>query len=63
MTEELSKQVIPVDWKDIGTTAVVTLVTAFIGCTLAVVIAQMYIIPAMNTKKDKAAKEKEAAKK
>lgn len=67
MTEEVSEQVKKklsnVDWKDIGTTFCVTLVTAVIGCTLAVVIAQTLIIPAINKSKDKSAKEKEAAKK
>lgn len=55
MTNEVSK----IDWKEIGITAGVTLVTAIIGCTIAVVVAQTLIIPAMNKSKEKKAADKE----
>jgi|GEM_PF-6099833 hypothetical protein len=53
-----------IDWKEVSITAVVTLVTATIGCTVAVVVAQTLIIPAINKAKEKraAAKEKDAKK-
>lgn len=59
----MTNDVSTVDWKEVGITAGVTLVTAFVGCTLAVVIAQTLIVPAINKSKEKkaAAKEKEAA--
>jgi cbb3-type cytochrome oxidase subunit 1 len=61
---EVSK-ISKIDWKEIGITAGVTLVTAIVGCTIAVVIAQTLIIPAINKSKEKKAadKEKDAAKK
>ena len=61
MTNEVSK----IDWKEVGITAGVTLVTAIVGCTIAVVVAQMLIIPAIEKAKEKNAdsKEKDAAKK
>lgn len=61
MTNDVSK----IDWKEVGITAGVTLVTAIVGCTIAVVVAQTLIIPAINSAKAKKAetKEKEAAKK
>jgi len=48
-----------IDWKEISITAVVTLVTATIGCTIAVVIAQTLIIPAINKAKEKKAADKD----
>lgn len=53
-----------IDWKEVGITAAVTLVTAVVGCTVAVVVAQTLIIPAINKAKEKraAAKEKDAKK-
>ncbi len=59
MTNEVVSKI---DWKEVGITAVVTLVTATIGCTIAVVVAQTLIIPAVNKAKEKraAAKSKDA---
>lgn len=48
-----------IDWKEISITAAVTLVTATIGCTIAVVIAQTLIIPAINKAKEKKAADKD----
>ena len=58
-------EVSKIDWKEVGITAGVTLATAIIGCTIAVVVAQMLIIPAINKVKEKsvASKEKDAIKK
>lgn len=44
-----------IDWKEVGITAGVTLVTAIVGCTIAVVVAQTLIIPAINKAKEKKA--------
>lgn len=53
-----------IDWKEVGITAGVTLVTAIIGCTIAVVVAQTLIIPAINkAKENKAASKDKDAKK
>ncbi|MES2397629.1 MAG: hypothetical protein V4549_16585 [Bacteroidota bacterium] len=61
---EVSK-ISKIDWKEVGITAGVTLVTAFVGCLAAVIVAQTLIIPAINKSKEKKAadKEKDAAKK
>jgi len=52
MTNEVSS---PTDWKEVSITAGVTLATAFLGCLIAVVVAQTLIIPAINSAKDKKA--------
>jgi len=55
MTNEVSTA----DWKEIGITAGVTVVTAFVGALAAVMLAQMVIIPALNKAKEKKAASKE----
>ena len=57
-------EVSKIDWKEVGITAGVTLATAIVGCTIAVVVAQMLIIPAIQNAKEKSAasKDKDAGK-
>ena len=49
----------PINWKEVSTTFTVTLISAAIGCTLAVVVAQTLIIPYISKAKEKRS-EKEA---
>lgn len=50
MTDQ-TEAVSHIDWKEIGITAAVTLVTATVG----ILVAQMLIIPALNKAKEKRA--------
>ena len=47
------------DWKEVGITAGVTLVTAFAGSLAAVMLVQLVIIPAINKAKEKKAASKD----
>lgn len=43
----------PINWKEVSITFTVTLISAAIGCTIAVVVAQTLIIPHINKAKEK----------
>lgn len=66
MTNELlpKQSASDINWKEIGITFTVTLVTAVVGGAIAVVVAQTLIIPAINKAKENraAAKDKDAKK-